>query len=33
MEGTLRPSFNDTVNPLRGGGGGGLNKDWGSYLI
>ena len=30
VEGTLRPSFNDTINPLRGGG---LNKDWGSYLI
>ena len=31
VERTLRPSFNDTVNPLKGGGG--LNKDWGSYLI
>ena len=30
MERTLRPSFNDTVNPLKGGG---LNKDWRSYLI
>ena len=29
LEGTLRPSFNDTINPLRGE----LKKDWGSYLI